>query len=95
MCFLDVAGAGRSGIGKSRPDNDRCGIMNPYLVEFMVREKREDLLREAKRQQLIAQYEAGRPRAGHRLALALADLLIRVGERLKRRFAGQLNLPAS
>jgi len=61
----------------------------------MVNEKRQDLLEEATRQRLIAQYEAGRPRAGNRLALALADLLIHLGEGLKRRFAGQLNLPVN
>lgn len=67
--------------------------MNPYMIELMIREKREDMLREAERQRLVAQYEAGRVRAKTRFALALGDVLISLGERLKSRYGQKSELP--
>lgn len=74
--------------------------MNPYVIEVILREKRDDMLREAERQRLIAQYEiyeAARQPPKKRLAVAVVavgDMLIRLGERLKERYASKLELPA-
>jgi hypothetical protein len=74
--------------------------MNPYVIEVILREKREDMLREAERQRRIAQYEpheaheVARQPAKGRLAVAVGNMLIRLGERLKERYAPQLELPA-
>jgi hypothetical protein len=64
--------------------------MNPYLLEVMLKEKRQDMLREAERQRMINEYEAANPPVQGRLVIALGDLLIRLGERLKQRYQGKL-----
>lgn len=64
--------------------------MNPYIFEVILKEKRADMLKEAERQRLIAQYEAAQQPTESRFAVALGDILIRVGEKLKRRYAGKL-----
>lgn len=66
--------------------------MNHQIIELMLREKREDLLREAERQRAIAEYEAGIPRKPNRLAVALGNRLIKLGEGLKRRYAQEAEL---
>ena len=67
--------------------------MNPYVVEVMIREKREDMLREAARLRLIAEYEAGRRARKGRIWCAVGELLIRLGERLKNRYEQKVELP--
>ena len=69
--------------------------MNPYVVEQMIREKREDMLREAARQRLIAEYEAGRRTGKGRVWCVVGELLIRLGERLKSRYEEKVELPVS
>jgi hypothetical protein len=65
--------------------------MNPLILELMVKERSTEIRREAQRLHLIAQYDAhrsaiaGRSRVWARLWIALGDLLIRFGERLKSR----------
>lgn len=72
--------------------------MNPYVIEVILREKRDDMLREAERQRLIAQYdaarEADRPSSRSRLAVAIGTMLIRLGQRLKEGSPSKLELPA-
>lgn len=71
--------------------------MNPYVIEVILREKRDDMLREAERQRRIAEYEAyeaARNPSKRRLAVAVGDMLIRLGERLKERNSSKLELPA-
>ena len=60
--------------------------MNPYLLEMELKERQREMLDEAKRQQLLRLYR-NQPSKGHggRLLLAIADLLIELGETLKRR----------
>lgn len=60
--------------------------MNPYVIEVMLKEKRDAMLEEAERQRLIAQYEAGHPQKESKLAIVLADMLIRLGHKLKERY---------
>jgi hypothetical protein len=59
--------------------------MNPYLLEFELKERRRQLLDEANRQRLVNLCNARYPKKADKLFLALADLLISLGENLKRR----------
>jgi hypothetical protein len=65
--------------------------MNPLLLEVMLKEKRRDMLEEAKRQRLVAIYNNDNPGRRARFQLALGDFLIRLGEKLKRRYTRPLN----
>ena len=69
--------------------------MNPYVIELMIREKREDMLREAERLRLIAEYEAGRKNRNGRVWYAVGELLIRLGERLQNRYGQDVELSVS
>ena len=60
--------------------------MNPYYIEILLREKRQELLREALNQKLIAQYEAANPPKRAKMLAALGELLIRFGEKLRSRY---------
>jgi hypothetical protein len=61
--------------------------MNPLFLDVMLKEKRRDLLQEADRQRLVAIYNANNPGLRARFELALGNLLIRLGKRIKRRYA--------
>jgi hypothetical protein len=65
--------------------------MNPLLLEVMLKEKRRDMLEEAKRQRLVAIYNNDNPGRRARFQLALGDFLIRLGKKLKRRYTRPLN----
>jgi len=75
--------------------NNWCRGMNPYIIELMLKEKREEMLREAERQRCLALYEADRPRIASRIAVAAGDILIRLGERLKNRYSLKVELPTA
>ncbi|MEE4241209.1 MAG: hypothetical protein V2I36_07070 [Desulfopila sp.] len=60
--------------------------MNPYIMEVLLRERKGELLREAKRCRLIAEYKTANPSGMARLLATLGDLLIRLGEKLKKRY---------
>lgn len=66
--------------------------MNPLVIEMMLREKREDMLREAERQRMLAEIEMGQQRLTGKLTVLLGDVLIRLGERMKRRYEQELAL---
>jgi hypothetical protein len=59
--------------------------MNPYLLEFELKERRREMLKEARRQRLIALFNARYQQKKDRIFLLLAELLISLGEHLKRR----------
>jgi hypothetical protein len=59
--------------------------MNPYLQEFELKERRRQMLAEANRRHLVNLYNARYPRRTDRFLLALAELLIGLGEKLKHR----------
>ena len=59
--------------------------MNLYLQEFELKERRREMLAEANRRHLVKLYNARYQRKTDKLFLALADLLIRLGEKLRRR----------
>jgi hypothetical protein len=54
--------------------------MNPLLLEVMLKEKRRDMLEEAKRQRLVAIYNKDNPGRRARFQLALGDFLIQLGK---------------
>ena len=66
--------------------------MNPLLLEVLLKEKRRALLEEAARQRLIAAYDSRHPGLRARFQLALGDFLIRLGNKIKRRYTGSLEL---
>jgi hypothetical protein len=57
----------------------------------MLKEKRRDMLEEAKRQRLVAIYNNDNPGRRARFQLALGDFLIRLGKKLKRRYTHPIN----
>jgi hypothetical protein len=60
--------------------------MNPYLLEMELRQRRREMIEEARRLRLVALYNAqNNQRNSNRLMLAIADVLINLGETLKRR----------
>ncbi len=69
--------------------------MNPYLMEMMLKERKKEMLLEAKRIQLLTAYEAGRKSRKSRLLNALGKLLITAGEKLTRRYSHEQELPTS
>jgi hypothetical protein len=60
--------------------------MNPYLIEIIIKEKHQDMLKEAKRLQLLAAYEAARPSSKSKLLAELGAKLILIGEKLIQRY---------
>jgi hypothetical protein len=60
--------------------------MNPLITEMMIKERRNDMLQEAERLRLVALYEADNPPRKARILIALGDLLIRTGEKIKQRY---------
>ena len=70
--------------------------MNPLMIELLVAERSEEIRREVQRLHLIAQYEAhrsgadSRPALWTRFSVALGELLIRLGERIKSRYANKI-----
>ncbi len=69
--------------------------MNPYMIELVIKEKREEMLKEAERRRMISLYDAAQRSNQKKLAVILGDFLIRLGEKLKKRYSSQLELPAS
>lgn len=67
-------------------------MMNPLLLEIMLKEKRRELLEEAERQRLVAIYNADNPGWRARSQLVLGDFLIRLGEKMKARYSRPLAL---
>ena len=60
--------------------------MNPYLLEMELKERRRQMLEESERRHLLALFAAQRHQKNRdRLMLAVADLLIALGETLRRR----------
>lgn len=63
--------------------------MNPYIIEIIIRERQQELCREAERQRMVAEWEAANPQEKGRLAIALGNLLIRLGNNLKARYESE------
>ena len=61
--------------------------MNPYLIDQMIKERQREMIAEAERQRLVTLYNSQNPGRNVRILLALGDLLIRLGQQLKRRYS--------
>jgi|GEM_PF-1234978 len=66
--------------------------MNPLIVEIMIKEKHQEMLKEAERQQLVAIYNTNNPGWGTRFQIAFGDFLILLGEKIKRRYTHRVDL---
>lgn len=66
--------------------------MNQQLLELILQEKRQEMLQEAKRQHLVTLYNTANPGLRAQLQLAFGDFLIRLGEKLKRRYIQVIDL---
>ena len=64
--------------------------MNDYIFEILLRERRREMLEEAARLRLIRDSGLESRGWGQRCALACGDLLIRIGEGLKRWAQGKM-----
>ena len=61
--------------------------MNPYLLEMELQQRRQEMIEEARQRQQVALYNSqNRPKNTDHLLLAIADLLISLGEGLKRHY---------
>lgn len=67
--------------------------MNPYYIEAILKEKRQDMLEEARKQQLIATYTPVAPSPQAKLLTALGTKLILLGEKLIQRYDRQNGPP--
>ena len=68
--------------------------MNPIIMDMMIKERREDMLKEAERLRLVALYEASNPTKKAKIFIALGDILIQTGEKLKQRYNHKVELSA-
>jgi hypothetical protein len=66
--------------------------MNPYLLEMEIKERRRAMLELAKHRRLVGLYNADTRSHTDKLVLALAEWLIRSGEKLRRRHGQPLDL---
>lgn len=69
--------------------------MNPYIMEVMLKERKKEMLIEAKRLQMLAAYEANRQSRRSKLLGALGKFLIAAGEKLTNRYAPENELQTS
>lgn len=68
--------------------------MDPYMIDLVLKEKREAMLQDAARLRQLAEYESSRRKTESRLGLAVGEILIRLGERLKNRYEPKVEAPA-
>ncbi len=61
--------------------------MHPHIVEMMARENQRRISEEIQLLHTSSLIEKSRPRLNSRLLLALGELLIHIGVRVKRRYA--------
>ncbi len=64
--------------------------MNPHMIEFMLKEKRQQMLEEAEHLRLLTQFKIRITREKRikraQLMLAISDLLLRTGYRIKKKY---------
>lgn len=63
--------------------------MNPLFLELQIREKKREMLEESERRRLLAAYNLNSPGPWAKVQLLLGELLIRLGEKMKRRYTQQ------
>jgi hypothetical protein len=72
--------------------------MNPLILDLMMAERSAEIRRLVQRRKLLAQYDAqrlaARRAARGRLWIALGNLLIRAGERIKMRYTPKAGIAA-
>lgn len=61
--------------------------MNDFILEAILKEKRENMLHEAARLRMVKEYELSLPSRRDRLMVYIGNLLIRMAEKLHRRYS--------
>lgn len=69
--------------------------MNYFTVEMMLKEKRKDMLQEAKRLRMVSDYERSMRNRKGAFGLHVAELLIRLGESMRKRYDRKVELPSN
>lgn len=69
--------------------------MNYFTVEVMLKERREDMLRESRRLRMIRDYEKSMQGRKGAIGLHVAELLIWLGESLRKRYVRKMELPSN
>jgi hypothetical protein len=67
-------------------DRHKEVTMNPIIIEYILREHRLEVQREAERLRLLASADTGRSFLRRRSLMAAGDLLIRLGAGIKCRY---------
>lgn len=68
--------------------------MNPYEMEVLLQEKRREMLAEAERLRLVAEYDGNRPNMSEKVLKKLGEWLIAIGEKLTHRYDHKFEIPA-
>jgi hypothetical protein len=72
--------------------------MNPLIIDLMIAERNEEIRRDVQGRKLLVQYNtrrlAARRAARGRIWIALGNLLIRTGERIKTRYTPKAGIAA-
>lgn len=69
--------------------------MNYFTVEMMLKERREEMLRETKRLRMVRDYERSIQNRKGAIGLRIAELLICLGESIRKRYARKMELPSN
>lgn len=67
--------------------------MNPYVMEVLLQERRREMLAEAERSRLIAEYNSNRPTLREKVLKKLGEWLIILGEKLTHRYDHKIQMP--
>ncbi len=67
--------------------------MNTYLIDKILQEQQQEMRRETEKRQLIALWEKNNRRLRKPLLVFVADVLIRLGERIKKHYSQGIECP--
>lgn len=68
--------------------------MNPYVMEVLLQERRREMLAEAERLRLIAEYNGNRPNLREKVLKKIGEWLIAIGEKLTHRYDHKFEISA-
>ena len=68
--------------------------MNPYIMEVLLKERHREMLAEAERLRLIAEYEGTRMGVKEKVVKRIGEWFIIIGEKLTHRYDHKFEMPA-
>ncbi len=68
--------------------------MNHYVMEVLLQERRREMLAEAERLRLIAEYEGTRMGVKEKVVKKIGEWFIIIGEKLTHRYDNKIEMPA-